>query len=700
MTEGSKGPSRTGNDRELAVTVPPRPIDDSRSGDDPLVPVPVPRTRPWGVSITEPPHAAPFSETLRTTDPTDNVIRGGAAANPALDELVGSTAPPREDRLGRVIAGRYRLERRLGAGGVGAVFLASTISTGRKVAVKLLRRELCLLPEVEARFEREAAAASRIDHPNVAGALDFGRLEDGSLFLVLEYVEGASLATLLANEGPLPSPRALRIARAIAAALGAAHRAGIVHRDLKPDNVMLTEEPGADTVKVVDFGIAQITTDPSGRAAPAVRATITGTPEYMAPEQATGTIVDHRADLYTLGIVLFEMLVGHPPFRGDSMDAVLHAQLTEPPPELPSTIDLGTSALTAQLLAKDPDLRPPTAEDVARRIDGLLDPNRDPGSQREPNSAPPSREVPSQPHSPPDSAPSPRSSERDGESDLIAAAVSSRSPVSRRVSPPIASPNRHRRQLGLGCVAVLVVAIAVAVVVRRDRRTAVGFPRPPLSSASADGELRALAARAETGEAAALAALEETRSPSALTHRALGRGYARRGAASSSIAAYDRALALDPGLASDTDIARDVRRAIDDPSAAEAALELALKRLGPTGVDIAHDVWSEARRDASSSALASRSKELLDDPRVSARASPALAISLALWAGTTCESYRALLPRAEAVADERSLPVLNSLGRTQGCGPHQRLDCFACLREDDALARATAAAATRPAPRF
>jgi len=675
------------------------PSPDAGAATLPLVPVPVPRTRPWGVPDADRAPSDPPLDPVRASEPPDNVIRGGAAANPALDALVGGQPVP-EERVGTVIAARYRLDRRLGAGGVGDVYLASALPEERRVAVKLLRRELGLLPEVVALFEREAAAASRIDHPNVAGALDFGRLQDGSLYLVLEYVAGASLAEVLASEGPLETARALRIARAIAAALGAAHRAGIVHRDLKPENVMLTERPGPETVKVVDFGVAQLPAECSTRVTPALRATFTGTPEYMAPEQAAGTIVDHRADLNTLGVVLYAMLAGHPPFRDETMEAVLRRQIAEPPPPLPARVDAGAAALTMTLLAKDPDHRPPTADDVVRRIDELVAPEAGAEAESEPRPASSSRSPASSTSRSTassrvarvaDPAPGPASS---------AGATSSRRPGARPV-PPAPEPRTPRPRLLLWLVVVTVTLLLVLIgagAATRSRRAAVGLAPSRPSAPPSEVELARIAARAATGDAAALVDLERARPLSAPALRALGRGYAARGAASRSVAAYARALQLDPTLADEPVIARDVRRAIDDPAASEAALELASARLGTRGLDVVFDAWSAARQDTARTALATRSKRLLDDPRVARRASPALRVALALWAGTSCESYRALLPQVVVEGDARSLPVLNALARTQGCGPQQRRDCFACLRGDDLLARATAAAAARPAP--
>src|SRR5688572_26918280 len=209
----------------------------------------------------------------------------------------------------------------------------------KAVAIKVLHREMTTYPEIVARFEREAVAAGRIEHPHVAAATDFGKLDDGSFYLILEYVEGRSLGSVIDSDGPLPQGRALTIARQIADALSAAHAAGIVHRDLKPDNVMLIEREGfADWVKVLDFGIAKLhieETDPERSQPLTQMGTVFGTPQYMSPEQGQGHTVDARADLYTLGIILYEMLAGKLPFHADDLVVLITRHITEPPPPLP-----------------------------------------------------------------------------------------------------------------------------------------------------------------------------------------------------------------------------------------------------------------------------------------------------------------------------------------------------------------------------
>jgi len=244
--------------------------------------------------------------------------------------------------VGKVLSERYRIESVLGEGGMGAVYLAEHVLMRKRLAVKVLHPEMTRMPEMVARFEREAMAAAHIEHPNVAAATDFGKLEDGSFFLVLEYVEGTSLRDLIA-QGPLATERALHIAYQMTSGLARAHALGIVHRDLKPENVMLVEREGdPNFVKVLDFGIAKVPVGelapekPGADGAPVLTqlGMVYGTPEYMAPEQALGQAVDARADIYAVGVILFEMLSGVRPFEAESKVALLGMKVTSDPPAL------------------------------------------------------------------------------------------------------------------------------------------------------------------------------------------------------------------------------------------------------------------------------------------------------------------------------------------------------------------------------
>ncbi|MCC6215822.1 MAG: serine/threonine protein kinase [Polyangiaceae bacterium] len=282
---------------------------------------------------------------------------------------------------GTVLAARYRIEGTLGVGGMGRVYEAEHVHMKKRVAVKVLRPELTTVPEVVARFEREAMAAANIDHPNVAAATDFGKIETGEVYLVLELVRGRSLRDELTS-GPLAPERALRVARQIAAALAAAHGLDIVHRDLKPENVMLVEKQGdPDFVKVLDFGIAKVplagSERPPASGVGSKHGTrgglVVGTPEYMAPEQALGQAVDGRADLYALGVMLYEMLAGVRPFRAEASIGVLGQQLSQRPPSVLERaavqVPAAAEAVALALLERDVAARPPSAAHVVAMLE-------------------------------------------------------------------------------------------------------------------------------------------------------------------------------------------------------------------------------------------------------------------------------------------------------------------------------------------
>ena len=248
--------------------------------------------------------------------------------------------------LGQTLSDRYRIDAVLGTGGMGAVYQAEHLLMHKRVAIKVLHPEMTRMPEVVARFEREAMAAAHIEHPNVAAATDFGKLADGSFFLVLEFVEGKSLRDEI-EKGPLSPERAVHITRQVLMALTRAHGLGIVHRDLKPENVMLVERDGdPDFVKVLDFGIAKVNVGDLGKstsgpkkstAALTQAGLVYGTPEYMAPEQALAQDIDHRADLYALGVMLFEMLTGRRPFEADNPVQILGMVVSMPVPAMSKT---------------------------------------------------------------------------------------------------------------------------------------------------------------------------------------------------------------------------------------------------------------------------------------------------------------------------------------------------------------------------
>ena len=254
-------------------------------------------------------------------------------------------------RLGTSI-GNYRLDKILGRGGMGTVYAGEHVYIKKAVAVKVLHPQFARYQEAIHRFLREARAATSINHANIVDVTDFGILPEGPVYFVMEYLEGKSLEDLIEKEGAVELHRALNVANQIALALEAAHAVGVIHRDLKPDNIMLLKKPGRrdlvrmapdqaswitereesyDFVKVLDFGIAKVLVQDE-LLAETVQGAVFGTPEYMSPEAARGEDVDHRADVYSLGVILFDMLCGRPPFEAPQSSEVLSMHIHTNPP--------------------------------------------------------------------------------------------------------------------------------------------------------------------------------------------------------------------------------------------------------------------------------------------------------------------------------------------------------------------------------
>lgn len=241
----------------------------------------------------------------------------------------GVSPTPPETLIGRTIDQRYRVEAVIGEGGMGLVYRVTHIRLNKPLAIKVIRRENTRDQEVIARFRREAESASAIGNQHIVDVSDFGTLEDGSTYFVMECLEGMDLIDAMDIAQRMPEPRAVHIAMQLCKALGAAHRAGIVHRDLKPENVFLTcRDEVEDFVKVLDFGIAKVANGPK-------RITrdgeVLGTPHYMSPEQCEGEGVDHRTDIYALGVLLYEMVTGRVPHDADTMMGILTKHMYEDP---------------------------------------------------------------------------------------------------------------------------------------------------------------------------------------------------------------------------------------------------------------------------------------------------------------------------------------------------------------------------------
>lgn len=284
----------------------------------------------------------------------------------------GARSYQREDRLiGTTIADKYLLEAKLGTGGMCEVYRARHVVIGKEVAVKILRPELAADPMIAERFEQEARAASRIRHPNAIDVNDFGVANGTTPYIVMELVDGKTVGQLLRETGPFSVERAVNILRQVCGALESAHMAGVIHRDIKPDNIMIAEYEGGDWVEVCDFGVAKIQEDVNRRAALTGANFILGTPRYMSPEQCEERPVDARSDIYSLGVVLYEMLTGEAPFEGNSTRLLVAHTFETPPlirtkrPDLPADLE----AVVMRALDKDPARRPQSAAEFFQAVE-------------------------------------------------------------------------------------------------------------------------------------------------------------------------------------------------------------------------------------------------------------------------------------------------------------------------------------------
>ncbi|MFT3766061.1 MAG: serine/threonine-protein kinase [Minicystis sp.] len=530
--------------------------------------------------------------------------------------------------VGRVISDRYRIDELIAKGGMGAVYRGYHRYLKKRVAVKVLQPDMDDLPDLVARFEREAVAGAHVSHPNVAAATDFGKLDDGLYFLVVEHVRGETLSDVI-KRGRIPAQRAARIARQIAAALDAVHAMGIVHRDVKPRNVMLVEGTG-DSAKLIDFGLsrvpierlAHVGTRRSRLDSAPQRITavgeVFGTVAYLAPECAMGMdLVDGRADLYALGVLFYEMLAGFRPFRSiDPGELFLEQHDGAPafsrrvpdaavPPEL--------EAVVMRLLAHDPAARYQTGADVVVAIDMAM------GTSI--------------------TAPS----------STTATTLSQNEPD----LGPIELPLRSRLGPALLMFA-LAAGIVAAVVHLRGAAPEVAAPPPPAAAAPVRPEA------VESAPAAALSADPTLRRELVRAARA----HDLRGAGRTLGALVDR----DPESLREADVgaaARDVVLAYAPDASGEDLLEALSRRGGSAGLDLLYAVVERRGR----SRAAARAAELLRRPEVIAAASAELQIAFALR-DAPCADKLELLDRAAREGDARALTAMETQGRA--CFPRNQ----------------------------
>lgn len=574
--------------------------------------------------------------------------------------------------LGTVLAERYRVDRLIGEGAMGRVFEAEHIHMRKRVAVKVLHRELTTVPEIMQRFEREARAAAQIEHPHVAAATDFGKLSDGGVYLVLEFIEGKPLSRLI-DEGPVKLARVLMIAIQVASALEAAHERGIVHRDLKPDNLLLVQsDDETDFVKVLDFGIAKVPTEPNETGRPITQVgMVYGTPEYMAPEQALGQEVDARADLYALGVVMFELLTGRRPYDGP-VASLLGKQLSTPLPKMADVAKVRVPAeveeLVRQLLIPEPARREASAQVIREKLEALLVALQD-GKLKG----------------------------AEGRGSLLSVSFEDISSTIGQVTDNLPRPVRTVVKSRVSRTAVMALAFGAAGVVGAillvgalvsspepaPSKLRLTEPPPPvLEVPEADPNVATKLEQARSKGIEALEKLAEELPTEGLVRAELALAYAKNKRFEDAVDSSRIALALDPNLNENAKVAGALFRAAQSNNGSAATFRLLKGPMGAAGVGIIYDL---ARTEGISARIRSTAEAALKDEEVRSTASPSLKLVLDLETAESCEELRSLVERAALVGDKRAIPKLQTFTERHGCGPEKSDDCYPCLRENSAL---------------
>lgn len=661
-----------------------------------------------------------------------------------------------------MIAGRYKVEKLLGEGGMGAVFLVTHTAMRKRFALKVLHTQTAQLPEMAARFEREAMAAAHVEHPNITVATDFGKTEDGALFLVLEYLEGVRLRDALA-QGPFEIRRAVHITRQIASALERSHELGIVHRDLKPENIMLVTRQGdRDFVKVLDFGLAKVADMEPGGEEPAQsltkHGTIFGTPKYMAPEQCVAGPVDGRADLYALGLILFEMLTGVQAFSGKDALRTITLQLTTPMPTIRSVapsvrVPESLEAVIRRLTEKPPENRYANATDLLAALAQVIEKEglQSPVSA---NAVTPlglasaakeevkadlqtvhSIEMITEPSQYKESPPPKQKAveaeltTKDNSTPLGQAASAKESSTAKEKEEPKAAapPAVHAQQSpAVAAPPSPLTAAPAKRTLDTLYRLHQGLPPPlrriPLSAliavcvvsvvlciiilVSSSGDKPQGPDKAAGQGMVAAAVLEQATRNGIPGLVALAEEYPadpriRRTIAQLHLGEKKGLEALRwMGKAALIDSAgvseEDVRQATALAMTAPESVDEVVTLLETDLGAIGADVlYSLATRPGLTKAKQIRFFQSLSKASVRAHASPSLAVTLDLRSTNKCEAKRSLLKRAAEVGDQRTIDQLKPLTVIPNCGPIGLLDCWPCLHNDKQLTDTIAAILAR-----
>ena len=610
--------------------------------------------------------------------------------------------------IGAVVADRYAVRALIGQGSMGAVYEVEDSVTGIRAALKVLLPELGHDTEIATRLSREAKAMSLLGHRNIVELLDFGKASDGTLYVVTELVRGVSLRAVL-EDGVVDLQRGLAIMRQVLEALAHAHAHGVIHRDIKPENIMLADGGAADgetdLVKVLDFGVAKLFDDTQTLLGEAKLTRtgrgVFGSPSYIAPEVVLGRSVDTRADLYSAGVVLFELLAGKPPFLDDDVVALLrmHAAAAIPTlagsaPERAFTPQL--EQLVADALAKQPELRVRSAAEMIAALDSAVH-SLEPIRETQPAAA--AAPAPSPP------APSSMARHRQPVTDATYASLAP-PPPPRDVPTPPHPPRRlevqvaipawlagaakqtRRRVLAAAGIVLVAITIAVPVMCRRPPATehGTGVAATPASSLPVPGSgsdvvRRATELLAGSNHATAVELLErELARPGELDARAyllLGHARAALGRQLDALNAYERALTRAPALADDSQLKASIVAMVEsrDPVVAVIALELLADRVKPpataaivaqasTGktASVRHRAFAIAERDGFNSGVDRTASWLLD-----------------LEQATTCDQRRAAIVSLSGAGDRRAAPALHRARSQFHCVEREAGDALAAV---------------------
>lgn len=562
--------------------------------------------------------------------------------------------------VGKTVAGRYRVDALIGVGGMAAVFRAHHEGLKRDVALKVLHPNLSANSEMSARFEREARSASRLDHPNCVQVTDFGATEDGMMYMVMQLLEGAELTGMLQER--LESTRAVELVMQILRGLEHAHGKGVVHRDIKPENVFVTQDhDGEEVLKLVDFGIAKLT-DATIDTHKTSAGLVFGTPAYMSPEQAMGVEADSRADLYSTGILFYQMLAGRLPIDNEDPVALVRMQVSVDPDPLPSRVPPVIAGVVARMLEKDRDRRFQTATEVIETLESIELMMID-----------------------------------EHVSDIeITVPGSSETATGVRVSPPVEAaavappPAASARwKWAAGAVAAVLIAASIGVISRggddddaevTQTRTAVseaseshgsaaiadkdGHRPPPAVLAEVD---RLLLAKKATDAVKLLEPLREQFPDDATLVWRLGKAMAlRRKKTEQALELYSEALEADPGLVDNKEFYAELHDLLRTKGARKYALAFSLEHHGEHGdkylLETVNDEKDPLQYDKRHDVLDALRKNADNEPLINERLQRALDIMQAADSQAPCVSYSKAL---DAVVAEPEYYFFNRVDKAR-----------------------------------